>query len=74
MVTYSRAPIRKSEVKQLAKEHLAEAVGTAYYKFSDGQVDEFNNLTEEERDYFWQQFNKYAEAMCKAIGKEYITY
>ena len=65
--------LSKAEIKQLAKNQLVEAIGLAYYNVVDGKVDKFERLTDEEREYFWQQFDKYAETMCKSIGEGYVA-
>lgn len=60
----------RTELKELAKEVLMEAVSAAYYKVSDG---DWYDLTEEEQETVILLIRKYGIAMGKAIGKRYYS-
>lgn len=50
----------KTEMRELAKEKLMEAIAVAYYKLED------ENLTDEEREQVSAYINQYGEAMGKS--------
>lgn len=64
--------MKKTELKEIAKEVLKDSIAVAYYKISDNPRE--YNLTPEEEAQVISYINKYGEAACKAFGKEYITY
>ena len=51
----------KTEMRELAKDKLMEAIAVAYYKL------------EEEREQISAYINQYGEAMGKAIHRNYYT-
>ena len=57
----------KTEMRELAKDKLMEAIAVAYYKLED------DNLTDEEREQISTYINQYGEAMGKAIHRNYYT-
>ena len=59
--------MRKSEMREIAKDKLMEAIAVAYYKL------EVENFSEEEKDQICEYINQYGEAMAKAINKKYYT-
>ena len=59
----------KTEAKEIAKETVLEAIGTAYYRICDS-----NDYSQEETDLIIAQINVLGERMAKAIKGKYITY
>ena len=57
----------KTEMRELAKDKLMEAIAVAYYKLED------ENLTDEEIEQVSTYINQYGEAMGKAIHRNYYT-
>lgn len=64
----------KTEMRNLAKIALQDAIGTAYYKISDRSFICPTDMTDEEEAEVIKYINQYGTAACKAIGREYITY
>lgn len=64
----------KTEMRAIAKEAIADAIGTAYYKISDRSFICPADMTDEEADEIIKYVNQYGTAACKAIGRDYITY
>ena len=60
-----------TELKQIAKKRLIDNLAVAYYGFESD--DDFQNLTEEERERVYKYLDKYAEAMAKAINEKYYS-
>ena len=61
--------MEKKLAKDIAKDALAEAIGTAYYKISDN-----DKYTDDEQEQIIKYLDKYGKASCKAIGKDYVAY
>lgn len=57
----------KTEMRELAKNKLMEAIAVAYYKLEE------ENLTDEEREQVSAYINQYGEAMGKSIHRNYYT-
>lgn len=64
---------KKRELREMAKERLCEALSSAYYVFTDGGTDEYNALSEEDKEKVLEYLDQYGTAMCKAIDKKYYT-
>ncbi len=63
----------KKILKEMAKERLRDALANAYYHFTDECSEEYNNLSEDEKQQVLELVDKYGKAMCRVIGKEYYT-
>ena len=61
----------KTELKEIAKNRLVEALAVAYYKIFDNP-DEYG-LTDEEVNEVCSLMNKYGETMSKSIKKKFYT-
>ena len=61
------------ELREMAKERLCDALSGAYYVFTDGENEDYNALSEEDKESVLMYLNQYGTAMCKAIKKDYYT-
>ncbi len=62
----------KTELKNIAKERLVEALSVAYYDIA-AHPDKYG-LTEGEADIVINELmHKYGESMARAIGRKYYT-
>lgn len=61
------------DLREMAKERLCDALSGAYYVFTDGGNEEYNSLSEEDKDAVLAYLDQYGTAMCKAIKKKYYT-
>ena len=61
------------DLREMAKERLFDALSGAYYVFTDGGNEEYNSLSEEDKDAVLAYLDQYGTAMCKAIKKKYYT-
>ena len=59
----------KTELKEIARDRMAEAIGTAYYAICDS-----DDYTEDEKEMILHYLSKFGKAACKAIGRNYTTY
>ena len=61
--------LTKTEMKEIARETMADAIGCVYYKICDS-----DDYTEEQVEIILQYMAKFGRAACKAIGTTYTTY
>ena len=61
------------QLREMAKERLCDALSGAYYVFTDGGNEEYNSLSEEDKEAVLTYLHQYGTAMCKAIKKDYYT-
>lgn len=57
----------KTELKEIAKDKLMEAIATAYYKLED------DNFTEKEVEVICEYIHQYGVTMGKSIKKDFYT-
>jgi len=58
----------KSELREIAKNTLQEAIAVAYYRLEN------ENYTTEETEEITRYIHQYGTAACKAFGKDYFTF
>lgn len=63
----------KNQLKNLAKERIMDALSSAYYYFTDGNSDEYNELSESEQEEVLKLLDKYGHSIGKMLGKKYYT-
>ena len=63
----------KTELKEIAREIMAEAIGCAYYRICDSN-EITHEYSEEEEAAILEYIDRFGKAACKAIGKTYISY
>ena len=68
-MTKEKKNLTKTELKEIARETMAEAIGCAYYRICDS-----DDYTEEQVEIILQYLSKFGRAACKAIGRNYTTY
>lgn len=61
----------KSEMREIAKEILMDSLAVAYYSL---ERDDYESLTEEEKNEIYEYISQYGTRMAKSIGKKYYTY
>lgn len=66
---YEEIELTKTEMKEKARDVMAEAIGTAYYKICDD-----DDYSEEEKEIILHYLDKFGKAAAKAIGRNYTTY
>ena len=64
---------KAKELREMAKERLCDALSGAYYVFTDGGNEEYNSLSEKDKEAVLTYLDQYGTAMCKAIKKNYYT-
>ena len=63
----------KKELRKIAKKRIMEALSVAYYHFSDGCNEEYNDLSEDEQQQVMKLLDQYGKAIGKMLGEEYYT-
>jgi hypothetical protein len=58
-----------TELKEIAKKRLQEAIGCAYYQITDSE-----EYSEEDTEKICEYIRKYGTAACKAFGEKYVSY
>lgn len=61
----------KTELREIAKEALVDALAKAYYDISDNAED--RGLSEDDVEEIIKYMNNYGRTMCNAIRKKYYT-
>ena len=64
---------KAKELREMAKERLCDALSGAYYVFTDGGNEEYNSLSEKDKEAVLTYLDQYGTAMCKSIKKNYYT-
>ena len=60
--------MKKTELKEIAKNILQESIGVAYYKLEN------ENFSADDEKIIIDYINKYGVSACKTFGRDYITY
>ena len=64
--------MKKTELKQIAKNQLIDAIATAYYGLEEDN--DYVVLSEKEQKIVNDYLRKLGTRMCRAINEEYITF